>query len=80
MSDGVTPRGTDADLLIRLHSSRVLETWLTEFGYTQGGVMHALEDRDMERLNRELSIHAKRLADRAQMVPGRVTGRAGVIR
>lgn len=70
----------DADLLIKLHSDRVIATWLLEFGYARGGLMAALEDRDRTRLNTELSIHAKRLADRAVMGPQRLTGQSRVIR
>lgn len=61
--------------------NRVTTTWLQEFGYPVNfaGLNQAVNERSRERLGRELDIHAKRLADRAQMSRA-VVGRAGVIR
>jgi hypothetical protein len=56
--------------------TRVIDTWLQEFGYAT--LAAAVTERP-ERIRRELDIHAKRLADRAQMSRA-VVGRAGVIR
>lgn len=68
------------EALIRRFGSRVVSTWLDEFGYgsTSEGYAAALWER-AGRIERELDAHDKRLADRAQMQRAPV-GRAGVIR
>ncbi len=63
--------------LVRKHHARVLDTWLTEFAYPD--LNTAVSDRGV-RIDRELDVHAKRLADRSQMGPTRMQGRSGVIR
>lgn len=67
--------------------TRVLRTWLTEFGYTEPDVNDGLRTAAAERgprLERELDAHGKRLAERemaaARMGTTRITGRPGVIR
>lgn len=58
------------------YPSRVIDTWLLEFGY------QSLADAVTERpktIRRELDAHGKRLADRAQMSQA-PRGRSGVIR
>lgn len=67
-------------------SPRIIGTWLVEFGYARDvecdqfvGLSIATQERG-PRIARELDIHAKRLADRAQMGPQRMQGRAQVIR
>jgi hypothetical protein len=72
--------------LTQRHSGRIIDTWLREFGYTQGqpSTMKALRIAAFERgsrLAKELRVHAQRLVDRAQMEgPRRITGEASVIR
>jgi hypothetical protein len=64
---------------------RVVNTWIQEFGYAN---LHVIEPGDPlvtainergPRIRRELSIHSKRLADRATMAPSRIVGRSSVI-
>jgi hypothetical protein len=72
------------DRVLTHFPQRVVLTWLNEFGYVSpdvvSGLNKALRERSADRLFRELDLHAKRLADRAQMEPQRMQGRAGVIR
>jgi hypothetical protein len=58
-------------------------SWLQEFGYpvNLAGLNQAVNERGKMRVGIELDVHAKRLAERAQMGPAtRITGRSGVIR
>lgn len=64
--------------------TRVLQTWLQEFGYTQPDVvagLHAAVAERGQRIVRELRMHGQRLADRATMDgQRRVTATSSVIR
>jgi len=72
-----------SDSILSTIPYRVVLSWLTEFGYTKpdvvAGLDAALRERGPDRLHRELDIHGKRLAERAQMSRAPV-GRASVIR
>lgn len=75
--------------LRQMFPDRVVGTWLDEFGYTSpeaaapfAGAADPLEWALMERgarIRRELTIHAKRLADRQTMGGGRIVGRSSVV-
>ncbi len=74
---------------IRRLPPRVVHTWLQEFGYHRmdaptdayEALDRAMTERGLTRLATELDVHAKRLAERAQMGPAtRITGRTGVIK
>lgn len=63
--------------LVRQFPGRIIDTWLQEFGYAD--LNKAVVERGA-RLGRELDLHAKRLADRAQMQSAPIVGRARFIR
>lgn len=80
----MTPNDYAAHLLLK-YGDRVCETWLTEFGYhnppdpKMSGLAYAALDRPL-RIDRELAVHGKRLADRATVGSlTRMQGRTSMI-
>lgn len=82
---GITPAQAATQLRV-MFSPRIVDTWLAEFGYTHNAdemPADALEWAVIERggrIRHEMSIHAKRLAERQTMGPTRIASRSEVIR